>query len=53
MDPDLHSGGPLAGRGCVVLGLQFARRKTATSRIILGAAALTMGLCQLLSWHTG
>ncbi|MGO9261009.1 MAG: hypothetical protein ACLQU1_32575 [Bryobacteraceae bacterium] len=37
----------------VVLGLQFARRRTGTSRIILGTVAIAMGLCQVLTWHIG
>jgi hypothetical protein len=37
----------------VVLGLQFARRKTGVSRIVLAAAAIAIGLGQLLPWQIG
>jgi len=37
----------------VVLGLQFARRRTGMSRIVLGTVAVAMGLCQLLTWQIG
>jgi hypothetical protein len=37
----------------LVAGMQFARRRTAVNRAILGAAALAMGLCQVLPWRIG
>jgi len=41
------------GAAGAVLALQYARRDTGLSRAILGAAAVAIGLWQMVPWHVG